>query len=305
MRTNLDCIVCYMRQARSTGLLATDNPVLQRQLLNATGQYIEKVDTDLSPPENAAGLYAVFADVLQDDDPFAQVKQEGNILALSLQEEVEQRIQTAHDPLRAAVRVAIAGNIIDYGALHSFDATATIEQCFEREFVVDHYPALCEALSLHDKQNRTPRVLYLCDNCGEIVFDSLLIKQLNRLECQVTAAVRESPIINDATVKDAQFCGLDKICTVISNGTGCPGTPLASCSAKFRQCFQEADLIISKGMGNFESLSEVPAPIFFLFTVKCNRVADHLTKIQDFAPSFLQGTGEMVLLRQKGQKEEA
>lgn len=300
MQTSLDCIICYMRQARSTGLLATDNPLLQRQLLNAAGQYMEKVNTDLSPPENAAGLYAVFADVLKDDDPFAQVKQEGNSLALSLQEEVEQRIQAAKDPLRAALRVAIAGNIIDYGALHSFDAATTIEQCFEQEFVVDHYSALREALSLHDKPTDKPTILYLCDNCGEIVFDGLLIKQLNRLGCQVTAAVRESPIINDATLQDAQFCGLDKICTVISNGTGCPGTPLASCSAEFRQHFQEADLIISKGMGNFESLSEVPAPIFFLFTVKCSRVADHLTEIQGFAPDFLQGTGEMVLLWQKG-----
>lgn len=242
----------------------------------------------------------MFADVLKDDDPFAQVKQEGNSLALSLQEEVEQRIQAAKDPLRAALRVAIAGNIIDYGALHSFDAATTIEQCFEQEFVVDHYSALREALSLHDKPTDKPTILYLCDNCGEIVFDGLLIKQLNRLGCQVTAAVRESPIINDATLQDAQFCGLDKICTVISNGTGCPGTPLASCSAEFRQHFQEADLIISKGMGNFESLSEVPAPIFFLFTVKCSRVADHLTEIQGFAPDFLQGTGEMVLLWQKG-----
>ena len=295
MRTNLDCIVCYMRQARSTGLLAPAKPALQRQLLNATGQYIEKVDTDLSPPENAAGLYALFADVLQDDDPFAQVKQEGNTLALSLQEEVEQRIQTAQDPLRAAVRVAIAGNIIDYGALHSFDAATTIEQCFEREFVVDHYPALREALFLHDK----PKVLYLCDNCGEIVFDGLLIKQLNRLGCQVTAAVREAPIINDATMQDAQFCGLDTMCTVISNGTACPGTPLASCSAELRQHFQEADIIISKGMGNFESLSEVSAPIFFLFTVKCSRVAQHLTARQGLAFGVVQGAGEMVLLWQK------
>ncbi len=295
MRTRLDCLVCFMRQARSIGLLATDNPVLQRQLLNAAGQYMEEVNTDRTPPENAAGLYAVFADVLKDDDPFAQIKQEGNRLALSLQDEIEQRIEAAKDPLRAAVRVAIAGNIIDYGALHSFDAAATVEQCFDQKFVVDHYPALREVLSLHDK----PKVLYLCDNCGEIVFDGLLIKQFNRLGCQVTAAVREYPIINDATLQDAKTCGLDAFCTVVSNGTGCPGTPLDSCSAQFKQCFQEAELIISKGMGNFESLSEMSAPIFFLFTVKCSQVADHLTERQGFAPGFLQGTGEMVLLRQK------
>ena len=292
MRTTLDCLVCFMRQARSAGLLATDNPALQRQLLDGAGRYMEKVDTELSPPENAVGLYALFAEILGDNDPFAQVKQEGNDFALSLQEEIEQRIQVADDPLRAAVRVAIAGNIIDYGALHSFDAAATMQECFDREFVLDDYPVLLEALQ------GKPKVLYLCDNCGEIVFDGLLIKEMNRLGCQVTAAVRESPIINDATVEDAQSCGLDRICSVISNGTRCPGTPLESCSEEFKEHFRAADLIISKGMGNFETLSEVSAPIFFLFTVKCSQVARHLTERQGFAPGFLKGAGEMVLLRQ-------
>ena len=293
MRTTLDCIVCFMRQARSTGLLATDNPALQRQLLDGAGRYMEKVDTELSPPENAVGLYALFAKILGDNDPFAQVKQEGNAFALSLQDEVGQRIQAADDPLRAAVRVAIAGNIIDYGALHSFDAAATMQACFDREFVLDDYSSLLEALQ------GKPKVLYLCDNCGEIVFDGLLIRQLNKLGCQVTAAVREAPIINDATMADAHASGLDKICSVISNGTRCPGTPLEACSEEFREHFQEADLIISKGMGNFETLSEVSAPIFFLFTVKCSQVARHLAERQGFESGFLKGAGEMVLLRQK------
>jgi hypothetical protein len=282
-----------MRQARSTGLLATDNPDLQRQLLDGAGRYMEKVDTELSPPENAVGLYALFADILGNDDPYAHLKQEGNDFALFLQEKVEQQIQAADDPLRAAVRVAIAGNIIDYGALHSFDAAATMQECFDRKFVLDDYPVLLEALQ------GKPKVLYLCDNCGEIVFDGLLIKEMNRLGCQVTAAVRGAPIINDATMEDAQACGLDRICSVISNGTCCPGTPLESCSEEFREHFRDADLIISKGMGNFETLSEVSAPIFFLFTVKCSQVARHLTEHQGFEEGFLKGSGEMVLLRQK------
>lgn len=293
MRTNLDCLVCFMRQARSIGLLATEDLTLQRQLLDEAGRFMKKVDTEISPPENAVGLYALFAEILGDNDPFARVKQEGNDFALAVQEELEQRILAAKDPLRAAVRVAIAGNIIDYGALQSFDAAATMQECFARVFVWDDYPVFLEAL--HGR----PKVLYLCDNCGEIVFDGLLIKQLNRLGCQVTTAVRESPVINDATLADARYCGLEKLCTVISNGTGCPGTPLASCSAEFKEHFRAADLIISKGMGNFESLSEVSAPIFFLFTVKCSQVARHLSERQGFAPDFLTGTGEMVLLRQK------
>ncbi len=299
MRTTLDCLVCFMRQARSTGLLATDDLSLQRQLIDRAGQYIEQADTELSPPENAEGLYALFADILGNDDPFAQAKQEGNNLALSLQAEVEQRILAAQDPLRAAIRVAIAGNIIDYGALHEFDAVATIEQCFDREFILDDYFALLEALRSKKNKADKVRVLYLCDNCGEIVFDGLLIKELNKLGCQVTAAVREAPIINDATLEDARTCGLDQLCTVISNGTSCPGTPLESCSAAFQEQFQAADVIISKGMGNFETLSEVSAPIFFLFTVKCSQVALHLTVRQGLAPGVVQGAGEMVLLRQK------
>jgi hypothetical protein len=295
MRTTLDCLICFMRQARSTGLLTTDDLSLQRQLIDRAGQYIEQVDTELSPPENAMGLYALFADILGNDDPFAQAKQEGNNLGLSLQAEVEQRVQAAQDPLRAAIRVAIAGNIIDYGALHEFDAVATIEQCFDREFTLDDYPVLLEAL----RSGPNPKVLYLCDNCGEIVFDGLLIKELKKLGCQVTAAVREAPIINDATLEDARTCGLDQLCPVISNGISCPGTPLESCSAEFQEQFQTADVIISKGMGNFETLSEVSAPIFFLFTVKCSQVALHLTARQGFAPGVVQGAGEMVLLRQK------
>lgn len=293
MRTSLDCLVCFMRQARSTGLLSTDKIDLQRQLLDSAGQYMEKVDTELTPPENAMGLYALFAEILGTDDPYARIKQEGNSFALAVQKEIETRIQSAKDPLRAAVRVAVGGNIIDYGALHSFDAAATMQECFARAFARDDYPAFLEAL-----QGR-PTVLYLCDNCGEIVFDGLLIKELNKAGCQVTAAVREAPIINDATLEDARICGLDKICTVISNGTCCPGTPLDSCSAEFTEHFQNADLIISKGMGNFETLSEVSAPIFFLFTVKCSQVALHLSKRQGFEPGFFKGDGEMVLLRQK------
>ncbi|XCN74243.1 MAG: ARMT1-like domain-containing protein [Candidatus Electrothrix aestuarii] len=293
MRTTLDCIVCFMRQARSTGLLATEDLVLQRQLLDGAGRYMEQVDTELSPPENAVGLYALFGEILGEDDPFARVKEEGNSFALSILDKVEQRVLATEDPLRAAVRVAIGGNIIDYGALHSFDVAKTIQECFDREFVWDDYPTLLEALQ------GKPKVLYLCDNCGEIVFDSLLIKQLKSLGCQVTAVVRDQPIINDATLADARACGLDEICTVISNGTRCPGTPLESCSAEFQEQFKEADLIISKGMGNFETLSEVSAPIFFLFTVKCSQVALHLSERQGFAPGFLKGDGEMVLLRQK------
>lgn len=292
MRTSLDCLVCYMKQARSLGQLTAANADSQRRLCDEAGRFVAAVDTELSPPENAIALYAAFGRILGSDDPFAQVKRESNELALSLRGEIRTKIEAANEPLRAAVRAAIGGNIIDYAAQHTFDAAQTMQDCFARDFAVDDYAALQQAVSVGRK------VLYLCDNCGEIVFDCLLIEQLLRLGCHVTAAVRGGPIINDATLDDACLCGMTELCPVISSGAACPGTPLALCSPEFQAQFHAAEVIISKGMGNFETLSETAAPIFFLFTVKCAEVAKHVSRQLGLAAGTLKGTGEMVLLRQ-------
>jgi uncharacterized protein with ATP-grasp and redox domains len=282
-----------MKQARSLGQLAAADAASQRRLCDEAGRFIAAVDTELSPPENAIALHAAFGRILGSDDPFARVKQESNELALSLRGEIRAKIEAADDPLRAAVRAAIGGNIIDYAAQHTFDAAQTMQDCFARDFAVDDYPALREAIGAGRK------VLYLCDNCGEIVFDCLLIEQLQRLGCHVTATVRGGPIINDATLEDARLCGLTELCPVISSGIACPGTPLALCDPDFQAQFRAADVIISKGMGNFETLSEVSAPIFFLFTVKCAEVAKHVSRRLGLASGTLNGAGEMALLRQQ------
>jgi len=295
MRTSLDCLVCFIRQARATGLLATDNPLAQRRIIEEAGRFLETVDPEQSPPENAVALYTMFSSILQVADPFARVKQESNELAISMRDEMAKRIAAASDPLRAAIRVAIGGNIIDYAAQHVFDVKKTMDNCFALEFMLDEYPALQQAIV---DAGPDADLLYLCDNCGEIVFDSLLIRRLQQQGCRVTAAVRESPIINDATMEDAVISGLDRICPVITNGTGCPGTPLAACSEEFSHHFKAADIIISKGMGNYETLSEEQAPIFFLFTVKCSEVARHVVERKQLAPGRLTGTGEMILMRQ-------
>jgi len=294
MKTSLDCLVCFMRQARSLGLHTSTDTTIRRQLLDETGRFITSVDTDLTPPENAGRLYPILAKFLGTPDPYAQLKEESNALALSLRDDIRQQIEQADDPLRAAVRVAIAGNVIDYGALHSFDAAETMRNCFARDFVIDDYPALRQAVSAKGQ-----KVLYLSDNSGEIVFDGLLIEQLQRLGCHVTTAVRESPIINDATLADARACGLDQLCPVISSGTASSGTVLSQCSKKFLDHFYAADLIISKGMGNFESLSDQAEPLFFLLTVKCAEVARCIQAKRELEPELLQGKGEMVLLGQQ------
>lgn len=292
MQTGLECLVCFVRQALSAARLSTHEKQIQRRVVDETGRMLSRVDLHRTPPENAVFLYRLIADITGKQDPFRELKRQSNEFALSIYDAISAQVEAAVDPLRAAIHFAACGNIIDYAAQHSFDAAESMTGCGAREFVVDDYLSLLDNLQ---KRKRT-KVLYLADNCGEIVFDGILIRKLQEADCEVTLAVRGAPIINDATMEDAVSCGLTSICPVIDNGTGCPGTPLADCSPEFRRFFSEADVILSKGMGNFETLSDVQAPLFFLFTVKCARVAAYLNGRFADHKFKLDGTGEMMFV---------
>jgi uncharacterized protein with ATP-grasp and redox domains len=178
------------------------------------------------------------------------------------------KVEAAKDPLLMAARLAIAGNVIDMGvdgSLTEADVREALEQALKEPFFAEE-DRFREAIS------KAKSILYLADNAGEIVLDRLLVEQL--LLNQITLVVRGSPVLNDATLIDAQMVGLDKIVEVIDNGSDAPGTILGDCNQEFRQRFAKADLIIAKGQGNFETLSNEPGNIFFLFKVKCAVIAD-------------------------------
>jgi len=242
------------------------------------------LDFSLSPPQNSIRVYSEIASLSQCIDPFADLKKESNELALSLSIETKNAITLSKDPLLAAIIFSIAGNIIDYGSQQDFNAQKTISNCLNQQLIINDY------LLLKEDINNANTILYLGDNSGEIVFDSLVIEHLDN---EVIFAVKENPIINDALLQDAKACGLDKKCRVISNGTNCPGTPLADCSETFLEYFNKADVIISKGQGNFETLSEVNRPVYFLLTVKCPIVAHHIMELSGKEVK----TGAMVLMK--------
>ena len=269
MQTGNDCLVCFMRQALATVRRCTADPREQWRIVSDVGGLLPNFDPCLPPPENAVHYYRLIAERTGVADPYRQEKQESNAFALALEAKTRELIGREQDPLLAALRFAINANVLDYGAQHRLDRDAALMSC-HRPLAVDHFPALRRLVE------RKAKILYLADNCGEIVFDKLVIEQLIALGCTVTLAVRQAPIINDATPEDARSCGLDALCPVIGNGADVPGTPLSACSEPFRRQFTEADCIISKGMGNFECLSEVEAPIFFLFMVKCTTVRQYL-----------------------------
>lgn len=288
MQTGNDCLVCFLRQTLATARRSTTDPQEHWRLVGEVGAMLADFDPRLSPPENAVRYYRLIAERTGVADPYAQEKKESNLYALGLEHRTRALIQREADPLLAAAQFAINANVLDYGSQYLLDREEALASC-QQPLIVNHYLALQQQLA------GKPNILYLADNCGEIVFDKLLVELLLAMGCKVTVAVRQSPIINDATLEDAITCGLDRLCPVIANGADAPGTPLANCSASFLQHFSQADCIISKGMGNFECLSEVAAPIFFLFTVKCTAVLAHLAHrfpeagLQIGAPVLLQG----------------
>jgi len=268
MKTALDCIPCILRQSLEAARMVSADPAAHEKILRNVLLSAGEMDLSQSPPVMAQRFHRYLRGMTGGDDPYRQAKDQLNQLALELIQPFRTRVKTDSDPLKMAVRLAIAGNIMDLGVIGNLteaEVRQTMEQALQAPFFgeLDKFRrAVAEAKS----------ILYLADNAGEIVFDRLLIEQL--LPKQVTLVVRGAPIINDVTLTDAQVVGLDRIVEVIDNGSDAPGTILQDCSAEFRQRFAQADLIISKGQGNFETLSGEAGNLFFLFKVKCPVVAN-------------------------------
>ncbi len=290
MKTALDCLPCLLNQTLFTSHLSISDKTVQASIVSEVAKLLPNLDLEKTPPENSIPVYKLIAELSGCPDPFFEKKQQSNDLALDMIKNQKIHVESATDPLLYALKLSIAGNIIDYGAHQDFDLDLAIEDSLRSTPAVDHYTRLLKDIE------QAESILYLADNCGELIFDGLAIEQL-RKSAKITLAVKESPIINDATIKDAQKCGLHEKITLISNGTSCPGTPLDLCSQEFLKVFNQADLIISKGQGNFETLSEVQAPIYFLLTVKCPIVAGHIDDLLNNKSQALVGVGDQILMK--------
>ncbi len=267
MKTCLDCLPCFVRQTLDASRRVSDDPAFHENAVRDLFRDLTDADLSLSPPVLAQKIHRRLRKQTGIADPYIDQKREHNELALHLLPALRKDVEQSDDPLIAAAHFAIAGNIIDLGAksgLQETDVLHAIEHAAEQplEGDIDEFrKAVANAKS----------ILYLGDNAGEIVFDRLLIEQLGPE--RVTLAVRGAPILNDALEADARMAGLHELVPIIGNGSDVPGTDLKQCSGEFRALFDSADLIISKGQGNFETLSETAGPIFFLFKVKCPVIA--------------------------------
>jgi len=268
MKTYLDCLPCFVRQALDAVRLVTDEPGVQEQVLRQVLAELGRIDLGWKPPQMGQKIHRLVREVVGVKDPYRKVKRRFNDAALKIYSRMRQLVIESEDPLEAAIRLAIAGNIIDFGvngALQESDLEQTISECLDADFTEVQLEDFRNAV------NEAEDILYLADNAGEIIFDRLLIEQLP-IE-KITVAVKGSPVINDATMEDAILAGLPKIVEVIDNGSDAPGTILESCSQSFRDRFEKADLIIAKGQGNYETLNDADKNIFFILKAKCPVIA--------------------------------
>lgn len=269
MNLALDCIPCFVRHALEMARIATTDEAIHRQVLREVLLEAAGWDMRLPAPVLSQRVQRRLHALTGIADPYREAKQRFNELALELLPKLRAQVEMAADPLQAAVRVAIAANVIDVGVpdnLCEEDIERSLSQSLAGPFAGD-VDSFREAIS------GAGEILYLTDNTGEIVFDRLLIERLPAP--RITVAVRGAAILNDATLADARVAGLDQIAQVIDNGSGAPGTVLTECSAAFRERFESADVIIAKGQGNFETLADGPGNIFFLLKIKCAVVAAH------------------------------
>ncbi|HRU38907.1 MAG TPA: ARMT1-like domain-containing protein, partial [Candidatus Goldiibacteriota bacterium] len=221
-----------------------------------------------SPPMISRNMHVIIRKMLDDPDPYRKVKDKYNRLAMSMYPFLKEKVRNSRDPLLTAVRTAIAGNVIDFGSQLEFELDSDVNDVLTKEFAVFDYEALKESLAAERD------ILYLGDNTGETVFDRVLIEEIiGRFGSRIKYAVKEGPIINDATREDAVFAGLDKVAEIVSTGCNSPGIVLEYCSGEFLELYKNSRLIISKGQGNFETLNAEKRPIYFLFKIKCDVVA--------------------------------
>ena len=273
MRTYLECIPCFFKQAIEAGRLSSGDEIVHKALIDDLARLIPQFSLTSTPPEMAYHISRMVKKRLGDVDLYQKIKEESNRRALELYPRLKENVRNAQDRLLTAVEIAIAGNVIDYGAKNTLDIEQEIEKLFNEEFyhvgkTIFEYKEFAKDL------HAAKRVLYLADNAGEVVFDRVLIEEFFEKKT-VIYAVRERPIINDATQKDAYDCGIDKIAKIMSSGVESPGTILKYCSKEFMDIFEDAEFIISKGQGNYEALSGVRRPIYFLFRAKCPVIARH------------------------------
>ena len=271
MKISYECGPCFLRQAREALDLSCDDEILKLEIMNDIFNFLSD-NFQINTNSNKTG--SIIHDIIKSktgcDDPYFKEKIEANNIALKYLPDVKKIIEE-DDSLENYVKIAIIGNILDFGAFTlDDDVDSVVNESLEKELTICDIDEFEKALKKHNK------VLYLVDNTGEIVFDKLLLSKIKEYDLDITIAVKSEPILNDACMEDAINIGLDEFGEIVEIGAGTVGYVDSAISDEFREIFNSHEFIISKGMGNYEGLTEIDLSqkeIFFLLCAKCNTIA--------------------------------
>ncbi|AEA33552.1 damage-control phosphatase ARMT1 family protein [Hippea maritima] len=274
MRVHAECYQCFISQAiRSSRLFYEDRQHLLRPAQEVV-RILRDINVELPPPLISEDVYGTIRKSLGIEDPYKQIKRKYNDIALKYEDFAVSEIEQANDPLLYAIRLSLAGNIIDFGSqIGSFSLENTIDEVVKNPLDLTDFDLFEKDLQKAD------RVVLLADNAGEIVFDKILLKTIKELypKKELFIIVRGGPIINDVSLEDALYVGIDKIAKVIDSGQLIPGFWPDFAKGECKTVYESADIVISKGQGNFETLSEFEdRRVYFLFLIKCSVVAHYL-----------------------------
>ena len=269
MRIAPECLVCSQRQAIEAARRVAVDETLTWEILSAVGRAMFDLPETTTPAAATSIAHRIVRRMTGVADPYREAKARHSAVAVELYPALKALVDRAEDRLLTALKVAVVGNLIDLGVYS--DVASITEQvwaCLAQDFAIDDYAAFADELG------RARRVLFVGDNAGEIGFDRVLIEEIGPE--RVTFVVRQSPVLNDATYEDAVDVGLDRVVRVITTGDDSAGVDFSRCSAEFLEAYYDADLIVSKGQGNLESLDDRTEPIYFLLQAKCAAVSRRL-----------------------------
>lgn len=265
MNSRPECFDCGQKQCETIVELCGCGEEMLPRVRERLKKMRPELDLSAPPSTYTSKMLVATMELLGKRDPFRSIREEQNRRVQEWVERYDAKLERSPEPLKTAFALAAAGNVIDVGPRHQFDAEETLARC---RFAHDDSDLLFERLK------RAKRLVYVLDNAGEALFDQLVLKRLGVQEQTIVA--RSTPILNDLTVDEARELGFERFGRVIGTGSRYLGIDLATVSQEFRQAYYEADVVIAKGHANFESLVDDGRDGFYLLTVKCELVAQRL-----------------------------
>lgn len=269
-----ECFECNKNTINKLSKIIDINDNDQIYLNKYIEKYLNDVDMSRSNPDVMGDIYKYIREYLNIYDPYLDIKKEYNEYVLNMKDEIVDYIDKSSHPLLCALECAIKGNLIDFGAKHTFDYEMLKKLLFEKiNLTIDDSSKLFDAL------NNARSLLYLCDNCGEIILDLIFIEYIHKYypDIKIQLALRGEPIINDICIDDKNYLPIKDYIEVISNTTNTPGFIYEKASIHIQEIFNQSDIVISKGQGNFEGLSSIKKDnLFYLFMAKCDIVSEML-----------------------------